>query len=259
MKNKIKEIHNKLSSSKIDSFESTINISSFSSVLKDRFVSELKKMKINWDLNPTTINKLVNNKTTNSSSKKSEIIIPETKSNKNIDLGIDLQLISSLPVVKDPWEDQFYKDNFKKNEIAHCLKKKNIFQSFAGIFALKEAIYKIDGTEKNDIIIKFSKDGKPVSSKYSISISHDHEYAIGIALLNQEKNYLTEIEGLNKKTEGLNKKIDKNHDFITKLETQLNLKPKNKNYILYFLIVTIISYLLYKDFLFYFFQNILFQ
>tara|TARA_B110000003_G_C16438913_1_gene453219 strand:+ start:40 stop:798 length:759 start_codon:yes stop_codon:yes gene_type:complete len=252
MKNKIKEIHNKLSSSKIDSFDSTISTSSFSSVLSDRFVSELKKMKINWDLNPTTINKLANNKTTNSSANKSEIIIPETKSNKNIDVGIDIQLISSLPVVKDPWEDQFYKDNFKKNEIAHCLKKKNIFQSFAGIFALKEAIYKIDGTEKNDITIKFSKDGKPVSSKYSISISHDHEYAIGIALLNQEKNYLIEIERLNNK-------IDKNHDFITKLETELSLKPKNKNYILYFLIITIISYLLYKDFLFYFFQNILFQ
>ncbi|MDC0623331.1 4'-phosphopantetheinyl transferase superfamily protein, partial [Flavobacteriaceae bacterium] len=162
MKNKIKEIHNKLSSSKIDSFESIINTSSFSSVLKDRFVSELKKMKINWDLNPTTINKLVNNKTTNSASNKSEIIISEIKSNKNLGLGIDIQLISSLPVVNDPWEDQFYIDNFKKNEIAHCLKKKNIFQSFAGIFALKEAIYKIDGTEKNDITIKFSKDGKPL-------------------------------------------------------------------------------------------------
>ena len=38
MKNKIKELHNKLSGTKIDSFDSVINTSSFSSVLKDRFV-----------------------------------------------------------------------------------------------------------------------------------------------------------------------------------------------------------------------------
>ena len=59
MKNKIKEIHNKLSSSKIDSFDSIISVSSFSSVLKDRFISELKKLDIDWDLEPTSINKLI--------------------------------------------------------------------------------------------------------------------------------------------------------------------------------------------------------
>ena len=244
MKNKIKEIHNKLSSSEIESFNSVININSFSSVLKDRFVSELKKMNIYWDLEPTTINKLVKSgKVTEIVSDKSKLSVSEIQTENGMHIGIDLQFISDLPVVKDPWEDQFYKDNFNKNEIAHCIKKKNIFESFAGIFAVKEAIYKIDGTAKKNIKLKFSKDGKPINSKYSISISHDHNYAVGVAALNIEKNYSNE-------TKKINTKIDKNIDLIKKLElkTISNLKKSNKDYIIYFLIIGIFMYILYKDF-----------
>jgi len=242
MKNKIKEIYNKLSSSEIDSFDSVINTSSFSSVLKDRFVSELKKLNIHWDMSPTTINKLVKSvKATNSSSNSSKLTIPETKIDNGIYVGIDLQFINHLPVVKDPWEDQFYKDNFNKNEIAHCLKKKNIYESFAGIFAIKEAIYKIDGTEKKDIKLKFLKDGKPINSKYSISISHDEDYAVGVAVLNKEKNYLNEIRELNTK-------IDHNSDSINKLEIKPVLNSNKSIKIIYFFIVAILSYIFYRDF-----------
>ena len=131
MKNKIKKIHNKLSSSEIESFDSVINIQSFSSVLKDRFVSELKKMNIYWDLEPTTINKLVKKReVTETVTNKSKLSVSETQIENGMHIGIDLQFISDLPVVKDPWEDQFYKDNFNKNEIILFLKKKNIFESF---------------------------------------------------------------------------------------------------------------------------------
>lgn len=245
MKNKIKKIHNKLSSSEIESFDSVINIQSFSSVLKDRFVSELKKMNIYWDLEPTTINKLVKKReVTETVTNKSKLSVSETQIENGMHIGIDLQFISDLPVVKDPWEDQFYKDNFNKNEIAHCLKKKNIFESFAGIFAIKEAIYKIDGTAKKNIKLKFSKEGKPINSKYSISISHDHNYAVGVAALNIEKNYLNEIKKINTK-------IDKNNDLIKKLELKSisKLKKTYKDYIIYFLIVVILFYILYRDFL----------
>jgi phosphopantetheinyl transferase (holo-ACP synthase) len=245
MKNKIKELHNKLSGTKIDSFDSVINTSSFSSVLKDRFVSELNKMNIVWDLSPTTINKLTKKKLVSKPElNKSLITIPEIKINNGIGVGIDIQFINDLPIVKDPWEDQFYKDNFKKSEIAHCLKKKNIFQSFAGIFAVKEAIFKIDSTEIKDIIVKFTKDGKPFTDKYSISISHDHDYAVGVAVLNTENNSLNEIEKLNNN-------INKNTNVIKKLESKININlNKNKRFfIIYFLISIIFSYIFYKDFL----------
>ena len=245
MKNKIKEIYNKLSSSEIESFDSVINVNSFSSVLKDRFVSALKKMNIYWNLEPTTINKLVeSSKVTKTISNESKLSVSETQTVKGMHIGIDLQFISDLPIVKDPWEDQFYKDNFNKNEIAHCLKKKKIFESFAGIFAIKEAIYKIDGTLKKDIKLKFSKEGKPINSKYSISISHDQNYAIAVAALNVEKNYLNEIKKINTKA-------NKNNDIIKELEIKYlsSLKKTYKDYIIYFLIISILSYILYKDFL----------
>lgn len=246
MKNKIKEIHNKLSFSKIESFDSVINTDSFSSVLKDRFVSELKKMDVYWNLEPTTINKLVKNekigKTDTVISKSS---ITETNLENGMHVGVDLQFIGDLPTVKDPWEDQFYIDNFNKNEIAHCLKKKNIYESFAGIFAIKEAIYKIDGTSKKDIKLKFSKEGKPINDKYSISISHDHNYALGVAILNIEKTQLKEIKEL--KT-----KIDNNNKLLKKIEIKsISISKKSyKDYILYFLIIFIFCYTLIRDFLF---------
>ena len=245
MKNKIKDLHNKLSSTKIDSFDSVINTSSFSSVLKDRFVSELNKINIIWDLTPTTINKLTKKSLVSKPELNQPVItIPENKTNNGIGIGIDIQFINDLPIVKDPWEDQFYKDNFTKSEIAHCLKKKNVFQSFAGIFAVKEAIYKIDNSEIKDIVVKFSKDGKPFNDKYFISISHDHDYAVGIAVVNAENNYANEIEKLNNK-------INKNNDFIEKLESiiSVNLNKNKRNFIIYFLIFAIFSYIFYKDFL----------
>jgi len=245
MKNKIKELHNKLSSTKIDSFDSVINTSSFSSVLKDRFVSELNKINIIWDLTPTTINKLTKKSLVSKPElNKSLTTIPEIKINNGIGIGIDIQFINDLPIVKDPWEDQFYKDNFKKSEIAHCLKKKNVFQSFAGIFAVKEAIYKIDNTEIKDIVVKFSKDGKPINDKYSISISHDHDYAVGVAVLNTKNNYVNEIEKLNNK-------INENNNFIKKLESKISVNSNKNmsNFSIYFLIFIIFSYIIFKDFL----------
>lgn len=246
MKNKIKEIHNKLSSSKIDSFDSAISTSSFSSVLKDRFVSELKKMNIFWDLNPTSINKLIKNiKGLKNTVTDNKISKPQIISDKNIYVGIDIQLIKGMPISNDPWEDQFYLDNFNKNEIGHCLKKKNIYESFAGIYALKEAVYKIDQTDKKEVKITFSKNGKPLNDKYSASISHDEDYAIAIAVL-KVNNYKSE------KTDHLNTQIKRNEKIIKNLELEINnFKKSKKNKFLYFLIACIFLYILFREF-FYF-------
>lgn len=246
IKNNIKEIHNKLSQTKIDSFKSIISASTFSSILKDRFVAELKKMNIVWDLTPTTIDELVKgNKTSKFNKINSEIVANQIKFDKNINIGIDIQLISNLPISKDPWEDQFYIDNFNKNEITHCLKKKNIYESFAGIFALKEAIYKIDKTNKKDVKIKFLKNGKPINDKYSISISHDKEYAIGIAVLNQFQLHDS------KEIITMNDKIDRNKNIIENFEQKLNLiySKTSEIYYIYILIAFICLYLFYRDFL----------
>jgi phosphopantetheine--protein transferase-like protein len=245
MKNKIKEIHNKLSQNEIKSFDSVISASSFNSVLRDRFISELKKNNIIWDLSPTTINKLVNaNNNISSAAKDPKIEVVDENINRNFGIGIDIQFIGSMPISKDPWEDQFYIDNFNKNEISHCLKKKNIYESFAGIFALKEAIYKIDKTEKLDIKITFSKDGKPLNDKYSISISHDNDYAIAVAILYEKQNNDLKFKDFNDKIQKKIRLIDDNLN---------STKYSKKDYIIFFMIISIILYLLLTDFFLYLF------
>jgi phosphopantetheine--protein transferase-like protein len=241
MKNKIKDLHNKLSTTKIQTFNCVISTSSFSSILKDRFVSELKKMNVMWNLEPTTINKLTKkNNTSSNIVSENKIVTNKEKFDKNVNVGIDIQLINDLPKSVDPWEDQFYLDNFNKNEISHCLKKKNIYQSFAGIFALKEAIYKIDKSSKKDVKIKFSKDGKPLTDKYSISISHDNDYAIAVAVLSEKFIKNSDLEKLNFD-------IEDNRKSILTLEKKIPLKTNNKW--IYFFMLLIIIYLITKEFL----------
>tara|TARA_B100001758_G_C18397318_1_gene606776 strand:+ start:1513 stop:2259 length:747 start_codon:yes stop_codon:yes gene_type:complete len=242
IKNKIKEIHNKLSLSKIDSFDSIITAESFSSVLKDRFISELNSLSLDWDLEPTTINKLTNKKKISKYKQVEKLIQNKNKTSKS-NIGIDIQKIDKLPVVKDPWESDFYKKNFRKNEIAHCLKKKNPYQSFAGIYSIKEAIFKIDGSSKANVEITFDNDGKPESSGYSISISHDEGYAIGVALKNIENKDELNIKEIKSKLDVIDKKIEE-------VEKNIYLQKKErKKYIksVFILIpLLIIIYMLFK-------------
>ena len=247
-KNKIKELHNKLSSSKINSFDSIITAESFSSVLKDRFIAELNNLSLDWDLEPTTINKIVKNQ---KKIKNSKLNLEENPNEKNIivsktNIGIDIQKIDKLPVVKDLWEDDFYKNNFHKREIAHCLKKKNPYQSLAGIYSVKEAIFKIDRTSKKEIEIKYDKDGEPKLSGYSISISHDEGYAVAVAI----KIIENENELNNRK---IKSKLDNFENNINELKTIIvnRNNRRKKNILAVFMIITlvIIIYMLFKNFL----------
>ena len=248
IKNKIKEIHNRLSLSKIDSFDSIITVESFSSVLKDRFVSELNSLSLNWDLEPTTINKLTKNSKNKkiSKSKLEDKLIQNKNKTSKSNIGIDIQKIDKLPVVKDPWESDFYKNNFKKNEIAHCLKKKNPYQSFSGIYSVKEAIFKIDGSSKSDLEITFDENGKPKSSGYSISISHDEDYAVGVALKNIDNSDELNIKKIKSKLDVIDTKIEEIEKNI-----YLNKKEQKKYFksVLVLIPLLIIIYVLFKYYL----------
>ena len=194
MKKKIKEIHNKLSNASLKNYDSVITADNFTSVLRDRFISELKKMNIEWDLMPTSINDLTSKK---SIIKENNPIENYSSENLKInEVGIDIQHVKDMPVVKDPWSEEFYINNFNKNEIAHCLKKNDIYQSFAGLYAVKEAIFKIDGTSGKSIKISFDQNGKPLNSLYSISISHDNGIAVAVAFKNETENLEKNIEDI---------------------------------------------------------------
>jgi len=101
-------------------------------------------------------------------------------------IGIDIENISSLPIVNDFREDAFYTMNFAPAEIAYCILQTNPYASFTGLFAAKEAIVKADNRYKNNafntIIIDHLPDGKPAFPGFQLSISHTTELAIAVAV-----------------------------------------------------------------------------
>lgn len=94
---------------------------------------------------------------------------------------------------------------FTPTEIEYCRSKKNYIQSMAGRVAAKEAVYKvinkyIDGLYFKDIEIINNKQIPCISSEcraaqyikqnnldYSISISHDQDYAVAQAIFWRKK------------------------------------------------------------------------
>jgi holo-[acyl-carrier protein] synthase len=101
-------------------------------------------------------------------------------------IGIDIEEIENLPVVDDFRNDEFYLKNFTSSEITYCILKQNPLQSFAGLFCIKEAIFKADATlqqvEFNKIEISHNENGSPYVKGYLISLSHTDTVAVGVAI-----------------------------------------------------------------------------
>ncbi len=118
------------------------------------------------------------------------------------DLGIDIIEIERVKKNIIKYGDKFLSRIYTENEIAYCKnKKKNMYESFAGKFAAKEAIYKCINNSENilsfkDIeIIKEEKNNKPkviihnenykkLNGKIKVSISHNNTMATAVAVLN---------------------------------------------------------------------------
>ena len=148
----------------------------FNSLVRDRIRVELSKIDVDWDdTKDISLLNLVNK----DSSNQSELI--KTYKKPISEFGIDIQSISELPETKDYWKDDFYKNIFSDYEIAYALSKTNPPETFAGIYAIKEAIYKSNNNEEiNSIELDYSM-GKPVFKNYILSVSHSNNYAIASA------------------------------------------------------------------------------
>lgn len=99
-------------------------------------------------------------------------------------IGTDIVQISRIE--KSLQTERFKTRVFTENEIAHCKKA----ESFAGLFAGKEAYLKALGTgincRLNSIEILHNEKGKPYLNgieNADISISHDGDYAIATVIL----------------------------------------------------------------------------
>ncbi|MBN2663454.1 MAG: 4'-phosphopantetheinyl transferase superfamily protein [Bacteroidales bacterium] len=115
----------------------------------------------------------------------------------DLSVGIDIEKIANFKEVADFREDEFYKQNFTDSEIAHCILQPSPIQSFAGVFAVKEALVKANNLLKNkpfnSFEIYYDNFGKPFFQGFIISISHVDEFAIAIAF-RDKKNIDPKIE-----------------------------------------------------------------
>ena len=250
MQNEIKKIYQTLSGGKIiDSDNYIISSRQFNSISSDRFISELKKMGIIWDGSEIIFEDLVNGNFQSNAinhsekireSKVSSEITNDLEMNLPRSVGIDIQEINELPDAVDFWEDEFYKSNFTREEIAYCLTKDNPKQSFSGIYSCKEALVKADNRLNwARINISFSENGKPFFDNYSLSISHSGQYSIAV-VFKIELPVNTPSQNKNDYSEKFNS------------ETYFEVKSKVKNIMNIFSFISvllIIVYLIYSHYL----------
>lgn len=116
-------------------------------------------------------------------------------------VGIDLAEIKRIEKAIDRYGDRFLGRVFTPWEIQYCLSKINPASSFAGRFAVKEAVFKAIGTgfaegvKWTSVEVVNDRRGQPTvrlgrgivnhigRKKVVISLSHTREYAVASAVL----------------------------------------------------------------------------
>ena len=163
------------------------------SVLVHRMRSELKKagFDVNWD-EISTYGDLIGG----GAIEASETVVDESNGKHFsatpaqagaalVSIGIDVEGIESMPTADDFFADQFYVDNFSDSERTYCSRKSDPRSCFAGLFSAKEALYKASngavGRAFNKIEV-WHDNGKPVTDVGEISISHQQQLGIVVAV-----------------------------------------------------------------------------
>lgn len=139
--------------------------------------------------------------------------------NDSNDVGIDIEAIDNIPLVADFRIDKFFRQNFSDREISYCLLQGDSRTSFAGLFAIKEAIVKADNKYKSlpfhDIEIDHDDNGKPIIDNFNLSISHQGNLAIAVAIqkgvkretiIEPDKKLQDSVERLLQEVKGLKKR-----------------------------------------------------
>ena len=135
------------------------------------------------------------NNADNEISKHDNVINYSQNINEN-NIGIDIENISSLPETNDFRSEGFYLENFSDKEISYCVLQSDPYASFAGLFAVKEAIVKANpkyyNTKFKDINIQHNSQGKPEFNGMNISISHTESTAVAVAVIFKTETELIE-------------------------------------------------------------------
>lgn len=234
----VKNLYEKLSGKQLENENSVVSQSAFSSVLRDRFISELKKMGIQWNGEPTPLKDLGSQSSAIATAPIPSIPLPIGKSSSNILVGTDIQILSEFPVPSDYWTDTFYRDQFSAEEFAYALKKQNPLGTFAGIYSAKESIFKSNNNiQRSSIVISHENDA-PQFPGYAISISHSGEYVVSVAIQLEKNNHNETFQKLSGELNLKNTELKKNQN---DLKNQLD-KIKRLVYISFLLSAALILF-----------------
>lgn len=101
--------------------------------------------------------------------------------------GIDIQVIDELDIPTKDWKtSEEFLHIFTEREIAYCETQRDPVETFAGLFAAKEAMFKAMGSNHEgyfaDWEVKHDSEGKPFSDICQISISHSGGFAVAVAV-----------------------------------------------------------------------------
>jgi holo-[acyl-carrier protein] synthase len=107
--------------------------------------------------------------------------------------GIDIISVKRIRKLMETYGERFLDRIFTENEIEYSNKFLNSAEIFAGRFAAKEAIIKVKGRMLpfKEIEILNMDDGKPYAPNFkdiNISISHEREFAVAIAIELEDSN-----------------------------------------------------------------------
>jgi phosphopantetheinyl transferase (holo-ACP synthase) len=114
-----------------------------------------------------------------------------------LQVGLDIQEVGALPIPADYWEDDFYRENFDKSEIASAVVTAEPRTHLAGYWCAKEALRKCDpsfiGTRPDATAVAHDEGGRPylvsVTSAgrtrlpHSLSISHSGQVASAVVVI----------------------------------------------------------------------------
>lgn len=115
-------------------------------------------------------------------------VAPFASASPPLGIGIDIQSIAALPQAINYRAESFYAGNFTERELAHCLAQGDPRQSFAGVWAAKEAVVKAGAAvaskpgKLDDIEIEYSPAGAPLFPGCLLSISHEQGLAVAVCL-----------------------------------------------------------------------------
>lgn len=113
------------------------------------------------------------------------VMAPSEAGIPGVRIGVDVEMVESMPDVPDFWTAPFYQTHFTPAEIAYCLRQEQPRMHFAARWCAKEALAKCEPrfarADPATIQIIPQADGQPVLEVVNGTDSHRIDFAVSLA------------------------------------------------------------------------------